>query len=112
VTGRAVTGVPGAEQMGYDERTISHALGQKTIEMARRYARGADLMPKMIGVVNSFDKEMDKRRTKLSSLPRKVSNRAMSVRGSDKFRKEFQRLFGSGGGTRTPDTRIMMPQFC
>jgi hypothetical protein len=29
--------------MGYDERTISDALGQKTIEMARRYARGADL---------------------------------------------------------------------
>jgi len=30
-------------ECGYDERTIADALGQKTIEMARLYARGADL---------------------------------------------------------------------
>jgi integrase len=29
-------------ECGYDERTIADALGQKTIEMARLYARGAD----------------------------------------------------------------------
>ena len=30
-------------EIGYDERTIADALGQKTIEMARHYAKGADL---------------------------------------------------------------------
>ena len=34
-----------------DERTIADALGQKTLEMARHYAKGADLKPKMRGVV-------------------------------------------------------------
>ena len=33
-------------EMGYDERTIADALGQKTIEMARHYAKGADLKAK------------------------------------------------------------------
>jgi integrase len=51
-------------EMGYDERTIADALGQKTIEMARRYAKGADLAPKMRGVVKSFDAELNKRGTK------------------------------------------------
>jgi integrase len=51
-------------ETGFDERTIADALGQKTIEMARRYARGADLRPKMRGVVASFDAELNKRRTK------------------------------------------------
>jgi len=51
-------------EMGYDERTIADALGQKTLEMARHYAKGADLKPKMRGVVTSFDVEMDKRKTK------------------------------------------------
>ena len=51
-------------ELGYDERTIADALGQKTIEMARHYARGADLKPKMRGVVASLDAELDKRRTK------------------------------------------------
>jgi integrase len=51
-------------ELGYDERTIADALGQKTIEMARLYAEGADLRPKMRGVVASFDAELNKRRTK------------------------------------------------
>ena len=50
-------------EIGYDERTIADALGQKTIEMARHYAKGADLKPKMRGVVASFDAELHKRRT-------------------------------------------------
>lgn len=52
-------------EIGFDERTIADALGQKTIEMARHYARGADLRPKMRGVVASFDAELNKRRTKI-----------------------------------------------
>jgi integrase len=52
-------------EIGFDERTIADALGQKTIEMARHYARGADLKPKMRGVVQSFDEELHKRRTKV-----------------------------------------------
>ncbi|MDR3464089.1 MAG: hypothetical protein P4L76_17435 [Beijerinckiaceae bacterium] len=52
-------------EMGYDERTIADALGQKTIEMARPYAEGADLKPKMRGVVKRLDKELLKRRTKV-----------------------------------------------
>jgi integrase len=51
-------------EMGYDERTIADALGQKTLEMARHYAKGADLKPKMRGVVTRLDAELDKRKTK------------------------------------------------
>jgi integrase len=50
-------------EIGHDERTIADALGQKTIEMARHYAKGADLRPKMRGVVASFDAELSKRST-------------------------------------------------
>ncbi len=39
-----------------DERTIADALGQKTLEMARHYAKGADLKPKMRGVVSSISR--------------------------------------------------------
>jgi integrase len=51
-------------ELGYDERTIADALGQKTIEMARHYAKEADLRPKMRGVVASLDAELNRRRTK------------------------------------------------
>jgi hypothetical protein len=51
-------------EAGFDERTIADALGQKTIEMARHYAKGADLKPKMRSVVASLDAELDRRRTK------------------------------------------------
>jgi integrase len=50
-------------ESGADERTIADALGQKTIEMARHYAQGADLKRKMRGVVASFDREVNRRRT-------------------------------------------------
>jgi integrase len=52
-------------ECGFDERTIADALGQKTIEMARHYSRGADLRPKMRGVVAAFDREVNERRTKV-----------------------------------------------
>jgi integrase len=51
-------------ECGFDERTIADALGQKTIEMARHYARGADLKPKMRGVVAAFERAVNERRTK------------------------------------------------
>ncbi len=54
-------------EMGCDERTIADALGQSTIEMARHYAKGADLRKKMPGVVKNLDEEWAKRRTKLSN---------------------------------------------
>jgi hypothetical protein len=55
-------------EIGHDERSIADALGQSTIEMARHYAKAADLRPKMRGIVKSFDDELNKRRTKLSNL--------------------------------------------
>ena len=59
-------------EIGYDERTIADALGQKTIEMARHSAKGAKPA-----------------KTKAALNP--------------------QNSGGSGGGTRTPDTGIMIP---
>ena len=55
-------------ESGADERTIADALGQKTIEMARHYAKGADLRGKMRGVVKDFDAELAKRGTKTVKL--------------------------------------------
>jgi hypothetical protein len=49
-------------ESGADERTIADALGQKTVEMARHYAKGADLSRKMRGVVKNFDAEVARRR--------------------------------------------------
>jgi integrase len=49
-------------ESGADERTIADALGQKTIEMARHYAQGADLTRKMRGVVKQFDVELARRK--------------------------------------------------
>lgn len=51
-------------EIGCDERTIADALGQKTTAMARHYAKGADLKPKMRDVVRLFETELDKRKTK------------------------------------------------
>jgi hypothetical protein len=52
-------------EAGCDERTIADALGQKTIEMARHYAEGADLKRKMYGVVTTFDREVNRRSAKI-----------------------------------------------
>jgi integrase len=56
-------------EIGMDERTIADALGQKTIEMARHYAKGADLKPKMRGVVKRFDEELAARKANKSVKP-------------------------------------------
>ena len=56
-------------EIGMDERTIADALGQKTIEMARHYAKGADLKPKMRGVVKRLDREWAKRKSNKSVKP-------------------------------------------
>jgi integrase len=56
-------------ELGYDERTIADMLGQKTIEMARHYAKGADLKPKMRGVVKRLDEEWAKRKSNKSVKP-------------------------------------------
>lgn len=51
-------------EIGHDERSIADALGQRTIEMARHYAKGADLAPKMRGIVASLDEEFARRAVK------------------------------------------------
>jgi len=56
-------------ELGYDERTIADMLGQKTIEMARHYAQGADLKPKMRGVVKRLEEELEKRKSNKSVKP-------------------------------------------
>jgi integrase len=56
-------------EMGMDERTIADALGQKTVEMARHYAKGADLKPKMRSVVKRLDEEHEKRKSNKSVKP-------------------------------------------
>lgn len=52
-------------EMGYDERTIADMLGQKTIEMARHYSRRADKSQKLTAVIEKFDAEVNRRRTKI-----------------------------------------------
>lgn len=69
-------------EAGVDERGIADALGQRTIEMARHYAKGADLTNKMRGVAKKFEREVNRRRTKVSNLPEKVSNLAAKTEAS------------------------------
>jgi integrase len=52
-------------QAGFDERTIADYLGQRTIEMARHYAQGADLEPKMRGVVKELNRALNKTRLRV-----------------------------------------------
>ena len=52
-------------EMGYDERTIADMLAQKTTAMARHYSTRANKTEKMNAVVKNFDKEMNRRRTKV-----------------------------------------------
>lgn len=52
-------------EMGRSERDIADALGQKTIAMARHYAKRADLRPKMRRMVRDFESELNKRQTKV-----------------------------------------------
>lgn len=68
-------------ECGFDERTIADALGQRTIEMARHYAKGADLTIKMRDVAKKFEREVNRRRTKVSNLAAPVSNPAAKPQG-------------------------------
>jgi len=86
-------------ECGYDERTIADALGQKTIEMARLYARGADLTKKMTGVAKKFGREVNRRRTK-------VSNLKPSADGRPSKDKSIQDDNGGRTRTRTLDPLI------
>lgn len=52
-------------EAGFDERSIADVLGQSDIQMARHYAKGADLRAKMEGVGRRFDAELNRRRTKI-----------------------------------------------
>lgn len=52
-------------EMGHDERAIADVLGQKGIEMARHYSRGADKSRKLAALTTAFDAEMDIRRAKV-----------------------------------------------
>jgi Phage integrase family len=93
-------------ECGYDERTIADALGQKTIEMARLYARGADLTKKMTGVAKKFGREVNRRRTKVSNLSRRVSNLKRSADGQSSKGKSIQDDNGGRTRTRTLDPLI------
>ena len=84
-------------ECGYDERTIADALGQKTIEMARHYARGADLSKKMEGVPKTFGREVKRRRTKVSKVS-KVSNlHRQSVKPARRYGREPAKSRGFSG---------------
>ncbi len=52
-------------ETGFDDRTIADMLGQRTTAMAQHYSRRADRARKMAGVVESFDAEVNRRRTKV-----------------------------------------------
>ncbi len=93
-------------ECGYDERTIADALGQKTIEMARLYARGADLTKKMTGVAKKFGREVNRRRTKVSNLSRRVSNLKRSADRRSSKGKSIQDDNGGRTRTRTLDPLI------
>jgi len=93
-------------ECGYDERTIADALGQKTIEMARLYARGADLTRKMTGVAKKFGREVNRRRTKVSNLSSKVSNLKPTADGRSSKDQSIQDDTGGRTRTRTLDPLI------
>ena len=52
-------------ELGYDDRAIADALGQKDPAMALRYAESADLKRNMRGMVTDFEAEVNRRRTKV-----------------------------------------------
>jgi len=61
-------------EMGYDFSQIAEFLGQKTEVMAKHYSRRADRSMHMSAMVKDFEREVNKRRRKLSNLAPKVSN--------------------------------------
>lgn len=52
-------------EMGLNERQIADWLGQKSIEMARHYSRGADLSASNRKTATALNEEMNNRRTKV-----------------------------------------------
>ena len=69
--------------------------------MARHYARGADLKPKMRGAVEAFEKSVNERR-KLSNPAEELSKLKSRECDLSENRIRINVLFGGGGGTRTP----------
>ena len=60
-------GIPWRSSCGRWDTTsapLPTCIGQKTLEMARHYAKHADAKPKMRGVITRLDVELDKRKTK------------------------------------------------
>lgn len=51
--------------MGMDDRAIADMLGQKTITMAQHYSRRAKRTRKLAGIIESFDAEVNRRRTEI-----------------------------------------------
>ncbi|MEN9925766.1 MAG: hypothetical protein RL268_1892 [Pseudomonadota bacterium] len=52
-------------EMGFDDRTVADYLAQKTEAMARHYSRRANKERKLNSVVKDFNKEVNRRRTKV-----------------------------------------------
>jgi hypothetical protein len=65
-----------SSNLGYDERTIADALGQKAIKMARHYAEGANFTRKMRSVVATFDRERTDSHKSCQTYLKIVSNLA------------------------------------
>jgi hypothetical protein len=85
-------------ECGADERTIADALGQKTIEMARHYAQGADLRRKMRGVVTELDAEVNRRRHKgCQTNLKKCQTSTHTKKETGEMSDKFKQLDGSGG---------------
>ncbi|WP_331315732.1 hypothetical protein [Methylobacterium mesophilicum] len=83
-------------QIGHDERAIADALGQRTIEMARHYAKRADLAPKMRALMASLDAEFARRSANgRQTLAPKTSN---PPEGGFGLSSENKKLDGSEGG--------------
>jgi integrase len=97
-------------EMGCDERTIADALGQSDPKMALHYAKGADLKPKMRGVVAQFDVALDKRKTKtVKPASWKRQTPKIATEGRLKNMKLASYLDGALGEIRTPDPRNRNP---
>ena len=56
-------------ESGFDDRTIADMLGQRTLAMAQHYSRRADRSRKMATVIESFDAEVNRRRTRVVKPP-------------------------------------------
>jgi integrase len=62
-------------EAGKSYEEIAEFLGQRTEVMAKHYSRRADMSRRTAATVKDFEREVNKRRQKLSNLASKVSNR-------------------------------------